>query len=275
MNVHGDYMKFKNVLFATDFDATLTDSGGKIPQKNIDAIRYFISEGGRFTVCTGRSYLGFHLYSPEYINAPVLLSNGAAAYDYPENKLIFNDALGEECLPVLREIRDTFPNAGIEMYPFEAARMFSINLTPFSEQHFTSQGIEFVQISDPAEAILPFTKVMIAAHGGISQAVQELIAKHPEVNYLKTTGDFVEILKKGVDKGSGLLKLGRHLGCAEKDIYAAGDGYNDVDMLRAANAGFAPENGSKEALAAAKYITRSNDDGCIAHAVEILDGIYK
>ncbi len=100
MNVHGDYMKFKNVLFATD-------------------------------------------------------------YDYAENKLIFNDALGEECLPVLREIRDTFPNAGIEMYPFEAAQMFSINLTPFSEQHFTSQGIEFVQISDPAEALFDFAEKIV------------------------------------------------------------------------------------------------------------------
>ena len=64
-------------------------------------------------------------------------------------------------LIVLREIRDTFPNAGIEMYPFEVARMFSINLTPFSEQHFTSQGIEFVQISDPAEALFDFAEKIV------------------------------------------------------------------------------------------------------------------
>ena len=51
-------------------------------------------------------------------------------------------------------------------------------------------------------------------------------------------------------------------------------GYNDVEMLVAANAGFVPENGSKEALAVAKYVTRSNNNGCIAHAIEILDEIY-
>lgn len=268
-------MKFKNVLLASDFDGTLKTDAGKITRDVIDAIKYFIGEGGRFTVCTGRSYQGFHLYDPEYINAPVLLSNGAAAYDYEKKQLIFNDALGVECFQTLREIRETFPSAGIEMYPFYSDKMYSIHLTPFSEQHFTSQGIEFIQVSDPADAVRPFTKVMIAAHGGISADVQQLIGKHSEVGYLKTTGDFVEILKKGVDKGTGLLKLAASLSIDRKDVYAAGDGYNDVDMLTAASAGFAPENGSPEALNAAKYITRSNNDGCIAHAIEILDKLYK
>ena len=75
-------MKFKNVLLASDFDGTLADCNGKIPESVISAIKYFMSEGGRFTVCTGRIFQGFHLYSEEYINAPVLLGNGAMAYDY-------------------------------------------------------------------------------------------------------------------------------------------------------------------------------------------------
>ena len=45
-------------------------------------------------------------------------------------------------------------------------------------------------------------------------------------------------------------------------------------MLKASAKGFVPENGSQEALAVADYITRTNDDGCIAHAIEILDELY-
>ena len=45
-------------------------------------------------------------------------------------------------------------------------------------------------------------------------------------------------------------------------------------MLKAAAKGFVPGNGSQEALAVAEYVTRTNDDGCIAHAIEILDSIY-
>ncbi len=264
-------MKFENVLLASDFDGTLADSDGKIPESVISAIKYFMSEGGRFTVCTGRIYQGFHLYSAEYINAPVLLGNGAMAYDYENEKILFDDGIGEEGIGVLIDVISRFPDISVETYNFN--KVCSINPCEDSMHHFTSQGIKFARVESPEETVRPWTKVMILAQG-CSQSVQQLLEKHREVNYLKTTGDYIEILKKGVDKGTGLLRLGEMLGCEPKDIYAAGDGYNDVDMLVAAAAGFVPENGSPEALGVADYITRSNDEGCIAHAIEILDSIY-
>lgn len=264
-------MKFKNVLIASDFDGTLKNDEGYITPDVIEKIKYFMENGGYFTVCTGRIYQGFHLYSPEYINAPVLLGNGAMAYDYEKGKAVFNDAIGEEGLPAIRDVLKSFPDISIEFYNFE--KVCAINLNSHSEQHFTSQGIKFEIINAPEGAPLPWTKVMIAAHG-CSKEVQKILEKHPEINYLKTTGDYVEILKKGVDKGTGLLKLAEALSCQQKDTYAAGDGYNDVEMLVASNGGFVPKNGSEEALSVAKYVTRSNNEGCIANAIEKLDEIY-
>ena len=52
-----------------------------------------------------------------------------------------------------------------------------------------------------------------------------------------------------------------------------GDGYNDLEMLTAAAAGFVPKSGGPEALAAAAYIVRSHNDGAVAHVIEILDGM--
>ncbi len=264
-------MKFENVLLASDFDGTLADSNGKIPQNVISAIKYFMSEGGRFTVCTGRIYQGFHLYSAEYINAPVLLGNGAMAYDYENGKILFDDGIGEEGIGVLNDVISHFPDISVETYNFN--KVCSINPCEDSMHHFTSQGIKFARVESPEEAVRPWTKVMLLALG-CSREVQQLLEVHSEVNYLKTTGDYIEILKKGVDKGTGLRRLGELTGCRPKDIYAAGDGYNDVDMLVAASAGFVPENGSAEALSVADYITRSNDEGCITNAIEILDSIY-
>ena len=84
-------MKFKNVLIASDFDGTLKNDDGIITPDVIEKIQYFIENGGLFTVCTGRIFQGFHLYSPEYINAPVLLGNGAMAYDYEKGEVIFQN----------------------------------------------------------------------------------------------------------------------------------------------------------------------------------------
>ena len=264
-------MKFNNVLLASDFDGTLKNDAGIITDDVKSAIKYFMENGGFFTVCTGRIFQGFHLYSPEYINAPVLLGNGAMAYDYKADKVIFNDAIGDEGLECIYDILNEFPEICIEFYNFN--KVCAINLNEHSEQHFTSQGIDFEIVDDPIDAPRPWTKVMIAAHGH-SQEVQNILRKHPEISFLETTGDYVEILKKCVNKGTGLLKLAKALGCDEKNVYAAGDGYNDVDMLITSAGGFVPENGSQEALRVAKHITRSNNDGCIAHAIEILDDTY-
>lgn len=266
------YMLFENVLLASDFDGTLKNDDGIITDDVKSAIVNFMKNGGFFTVCTGRIYQGFHLYSPDYINAPVLLGNGAMAYDYENQKVIFNDAIGAEGLPAVNDVLSHFPDISIEFYNIDC--VCAVNLNNHSEQHFTSQGINFKTIEKPDDAPLPWTKVMIAAHG-CSQEVQKILDNHPEINYLKTTGDYVEILKKGVDKGTGLLKLAQALGCLQKNTYSAGDGYNDVEMLVAAEAGFVPENGSPEALSVARYITRSNNEGCIAHAIEILEEKYR
>ena len=40
---------FTGVLFAADFDHTITAMDGSIPEKNLDAIRAFVAEGGVFS----------------------------------------------------------------------------------------------------------------------------------------------------------------------------------------------------------------------------------
>lgn len=264
-------MKFKNVLLASDFDGTLKNDCGEITPEVISAIKYFMNEGGLFTVCTGRIYQGFHLYSSEYINAPVLLGNGAMAYDYENEKIIFNDAIKDEGVAPLEYIYKKFPDTAFEFYAFECVS--ALNPEETSVRHFTSQDIEFKTVASVKEAPRPWTKVMLHSKKN-SQSIQNELEKFPEIAFLKTTGEYIEVLKKSVNKGTALLKLGKALGCEIGNIYAAGDGYNDVDMLVAAAAGFVPENGSKEALAAATHVTRSNNEGCIAHAIEILDTVY-
>ena len=46
---------FSDILLTVDYDRTLTAPDSTIPQRNLDAIRYFMEEGGIFTLATGRS----------------------------------------------------------------------------------------------------------------------------------------------------------------------------------------------------------------------------
>lgn len=90
---------------------------------------------------------------------------------------------------------------------------------------------------------------------------------------MPTNGGYIEVMKKGSDKGTGLLFLADALGVPHDRTFAVGDGYNDIEMLVAAKAGFVPENGSPEALEHADYVVHSNNDGAVANVIEILDNI--
>lgn len=264
-------MKFDNCLIASDYDGTLYNNEGVITPQVIEKIKYYIANGGKFTVCTGRVHEGFHAYDPSYINAPVLLANGSTAYDYVNDKVMFTTPLGEEVFDALRSVAKEFPDSSIEMYPFDEA--FVINNSETSHHHFTVQDIKYSAISDPSEAKKPWQKAMIYSEKDSVRIQNYLNANYPHVHFLSTTGSYIEILAHSVDKGSGLLKLADSLNVPYDRVFAVGDGFNDVEMLVAAEIGFVPCNGCKEALSVADRIVRSNNDGAVAHVIEILDEI--
>ena len=73
---------FSDILLTVDFDRTLTDTHSRIPQRNLEAIRYFIENGGAFTINTGRSFNTYRAHLEEVpTNAPLLLYNGSAAWE--------------------------------------------------------------------------------------------------------------------------------------------------------------------------------------------------
>ena len=87
--------RFDGVLLASDFDNTLIyteealRSGAAVPPlspRNREALEWFMAEGGRFTVATGRALAAFANYAGGVpMNAPSVVCNGAAIYDF-QNK---------------------------------------------------------------------------------------------------------------------------------------------------------------------------------------------
>ena len=264
--------KFDKVLLASDYDGTLYDENGEITPQVRQAIGYFMKNGGRFTVSTGRTQHGFHAFDSSYINAPVLLANGAMAYDYAAEKVIFERPLGEEIIPVIKAVREKFPDTSVEFFPHEGGYILHDSAT--SQEHFQVLKMPVKVIDTPEQADPPWAKVMFFSEEQSLLIQQFLTERFPWVKYLPTTGRYVEMLQQGVDKGSGLFDLADALGIDHKDCYAVGDGENDVQMLQAAAIGFAPENGSDMAKQIADRIVRPNTDGTVAHVIEILDEIY-
>ncbi len=267
--------KFDAVLLASDFDGTLTGNNGLIPEINIDAVKYFISEGGRFTVSTGRTKAGFHKFSESYINAPVILGNGAMAYDYMSETEIFSNSINKTNADILKKIFEDNPFLSIEFYSVDH-KTFTINPGIRSFEHFKGLKIEnFNIISEITEDIFPLVKVMLCA-GEKTFEVQDYLRSIDmgEMKFIPCDGDYVEILYKNAGKGKALYQLADYYGISKNNVYAVGDGSNDVDMIEAAAVGFVPFSGDRLAKAVADKIVCSSDNGAVADVIGYLDSVY-
>ena len=102
---------FDGYLMCVDFDGTVAERG-KIVPRNIDAIRFFEQEGGRFTICTGRQP-AFIVDNPLPIklNAPLLCMNGTILYDLDRNEILKYWVSGRELWEWCEKLYLRYPKA--------------------------------------------------------------------------------------------------------------------------------------------------------------------
>lgn len=85
---------------------------------------------------------------------------------------------------------------------------------------------------------------------------------------------FMDLVDRGVNKGSAIQTVQEMLGIAPSETLAFGDNINDIEMLQAAEFGFAIGNARKEVKNAASYIGDDNQhDGVLQVMNTLIEGI--
>ena len=109
--------KFDGLLLVSDFDDTLYDDYHRVPERNLRALDYFRSQGGRFTIATGRAHRTFapHVHLVP-IDAPVVLSNGSALYDFQGDTMLVQTFLPPEAPAHFAALLAEFPSLAMEAY---------------------------------------------------------------------------------------------------------------------------------------------------------------
>lgn len=269
---------FSDVLLTVDFDRTLTAPDSTIPQRNIEAIRYFTENGGAFTINTGRSIntMGNLLHTLP-VNVPFLLYNGSAAYE--DGKLLNCKCIELDMWKTMEEIHEKFPEMNLEIESDGPHYLYKS--TPLYRQFYDALGWKHRE-AVPGTVIEPFLKVSLFG------PVREMNVSHfytgsPEelarFDYAErwlneTYGAYISVFRaapriidfhaKGVNKGVAARTLQKQLG--RKILVCVGDAENDILMLDNADYAFCPS----DAILADRYETVcSCGEGAIA------DVIYK
>ncbi|MBJ8325170.1 Cof-type HAD-IIB family hydrolase [Streptococcus pacificus] len=92
---------------------------------------------------------------------------------------------------------------------------------------------------------------------------------HEAFEIFKSRDILLEMMPKGVDKGSALAILGEHLGIKREEMMAIGDEENDLSMLRWVGFPVAMKNASETVKKEITRLTsRTNDESGVAEAIE-------
>ncbi len=269
---------FSDILLTVDYDRTMTAPNSTVPERNLEAIRYFTENGGTFTMNTGRSTTTMRdLLTTIPVNAPFLLYNGSAAYE--NGKLTNMHIIDLPVWETLDAVKAAFPEMNLEVQSVD-------------DHYLVDERQEFVELYDkmhwhhsPAvrgQDMGPFLK--FAMYGKVNHpAVSDMFTtteaeeqrfRELEAFLLKNWEDKITIFRaaprivdvhaKGVSKGNAARELQKKLG--KKILVCVGDAQNDITMLDAADYAFCPA----DAVIAQRY-----ENVCKCADGAVADVIYK
>lgn len=266
--------KFDGLLLVSDFDDTLYDSHHRIPERNLQAIQFFRAQGGRFTVATGRAHRTFSPYvhmAP--IDAPVVLSNGSALYDFQADKLLEQTYLPPTAPQDFEAMLKTFPSLGLEVYHKED--IFVWNPNPITRAHMEKVGTDY-EVRPVPDMPAPWTKAIFQQeHSTLLQAQKWFLKRYGQLyEAIFSNQYYLEITEKGSTKGDMVTKMARLIGVQPNRVYCVGDNQNDIPMLAQSVIPFAPANCAQEVKDWGAKVLCHCDDGVIGDIVDILDKLY-
>ena len=245
---------YSDILMTVDFDLTLPAQDNTLPQRNLDAIRYFIANGGAVTVNTGRSLGMIRKYLDIIpVNAPLLLYNGSAAYDTQTQDFAFCHTIDLDMAQTLRECLADFPDMVVEIQGKDNHYIFREDplWTAYANDCDCCGGVV-----RPEDDLGPFIKLTLYGQfheptvSHLFRATPEEMARCTEVEQAlrRRYGEFVEVFRsgariidihtKGVSKARSARQLQAQLG--RQILVCVGDGENDVPMLQNADHAFCP-----------------------------------
>lgn len=267
--------RFDGVMILTDMDGTLLNSQRQLSQGNQEAARYFMEQGGLFSVATGRAKRAMEYFMPELtINAPAVLFNGSVVYDFEKNAPVWEKPLEENAAwDFARDMMERFPFLGFEV--FLADGEFVARSNPITEKHFVSIRLPLVE--RPLEKIpQPWVKFNLTGEPEKMGPVAEYAQKQYGEEYFMQFSSpyFYEVMAKGANKGAGAETVCRIKGIHKGHLYTLGDNLNDKELMECAALSFAPENAAPAIQQIAGRILPHCDKDTLAAAVRVLEGIY-
>lgn len=257
-------------LIAVDLDGTLLNSDHHITPRTHQALSEAVRRGIQVIMATGRPRLttlpylqalelttpgvfmqGLNIYNGDgslrhniLMDSETVRKTAAFAVEHDLTLMIYNHEL------IATRYRNTYTDI-LQAYHEPLPQEFGDEIIDLPDQYAVNK---LFFIDDPSR--IP----------QIRSALAERIGNHSTLQ--TSMPQFLEVLPAGASKGAGLKWLLDDIGISPDEVLAIGDGENDIEMIQLARIGVAMGNGNAHLKVEANYITLSNNEDGVAHAVE-------
>ena len=270
-------------LIGLDLDGTLFNSRKELTAHTCAVLAKAVRRGIHVVPATGRPRVGL---PQQLLTIPgiqyAVVTNGAAVCDLRGGKRLFTDCMdSEDAAEILRRTRSlevvqgAFSGDWGYMEDIDRRRIRRLDLVREMQDYLIASRKVVDDLAafarEREEGIEKIVINFIKDETGAPmwrQETEAVVRDYPNVTFMSGGIGNVEIIRRGVGKGTALLRLGERLGVAAEEIMAVGDSENDLDMIRKAGLGVAMANSERAVLDCADYVTASNDEDGAAAAIE-------
>jgi Cof subfamily protein (haloacid dehalogenase superfamily) len=259
-------------LIVTDLDGTLLTSDHVVSPFTEKTIRAALVRGVLFTVATGKTFPStLEIINQFDIKSPAICGNGTHVFR-PDGTPLYENPIPRDC--------------ALEAVQMARARGFipiaSTGMGLLAEE-WDEHVQNLVDHHEPAPVIVPDllaalrseykpSKLVLMHHDPEQVNAFQLELEHAFAGRAQVLRSglitLVEILPIGVTKGTALSFILDYLGILPQETMAFGDNCNDLDMIRRAGVGVAMGHAPDDVLRGADYVTGTNDEDGVAHAIQ-------
>ncbi len=268
-------MKISCCVF--DLDGTLLTSENVISEVDKATLRNLSREGVKIIIATGRSDLQIREYAHSLgVADPVITCNGGQIITITTGEVLHRKFLRAEDA---KRIIDTANKEGIDYlfytpeyvyhaYSSERVKFFmAYNET--AEDRFKVPIREASQYPD-TDAFSNIVKILIHDDTARIPEFERRFNADNTLTIVSSGKNLIDIMPDNTTKGNGIKILAEKLGIPISEIAAFGDSLNDETMLRAAGFSVAMGNAEKEIKEICDFVTKTNDEHGITHAINYI-----
>lgn len=248
----------KMVFF--DVDGTLLNSRNEVPPATVDAILRLKEKDVKVAIATGRAPFMFKfIREPLGIDTFVSL-NGQ--YVVVDGRPIFQFKMDP------RHIERLLEKGKEKGHPFVFMSHDRMCAT-MNGHSYIKESMRSINVPEPGYDPEfykkgPVYQMLLFCEPGEEK---EYEAEFPMFRFLRWHRYALDVMPKGGSKAEGIRRISEYCRISKSDIFAFGDGMNDIEMLHFAGKGIAMGNAPDIVKRYADYVTKHVDEDGVYHGL--------